>query len=265
MGFKIPTFRQVMGGGKAVKPVKAGHLAVAQGRQGVASSMAYRAYLKQTQAQREVSFKQAEQIAQRTNRAAKVANQQAPLTPPQAQAMSYGGKSFSSTLAPRPPANVKHPNYPTFPKPPKYGDEPVGRLEQTAPVYFHGMNESASGSTDKTYYNMWKSETAAKDRWRDSVKAGEKAYGERVEQFNKRLTSFQKGLNAFNTEMTERAKAAMRPPIELISTNESPDPKSGQRTRRGVGRGSLLTGSTGGFNPATGGNRLGGAQRSLLG
>ena len=132
------------------------------------------------------------------------------------------------------------------------------------------MSERNRNDTDKTYYNMWKSEMKAKDRWRNKVSAIDKAYEGKMSAFNQQLDAFnqgvaryQSGLNAFNAEMQARDEAASRPPIVLAQSGEANAQRPTGR-RRGTGRGSLLVGNTGGYNPATGGSG-GLGSRSLLG
>jgi len=61
-------------------------------------------------------------------------------------------------------------------------------------------------------------------------------------------------------ESADRTQAMTPPEAQNLSkTGEQGD----KRVRRSSARGSLLAGNTGGYNPATGGGRLGG--RSLLG
>lgn len=252
-----------MGGSK---PPDRGHIAAAQGRALLQQAIAYRTYLKQIEAQRKTATQQAGAAAQRANQAAKLANQEAKATPPVAQAMSYGGNRYSSTLAERAAVDVPYPTYPKFPDAPKYGKEPVGELERTATEYFYGMSENNRHDTDKTFYNMWKAETAAKQKWRDQIAKIDKNYESQMGQFTKGLEAFNKGVASFQDEMKARAEAASRPPIPLVESGEpATQTAPSGRLRRGTGRGTLLAGNTGGFNPATGGNRLGGLQRSLLG
>ena len=266
MRFKLPTFNQVMGGGRSAKPPERGHIAAAQGRALLQQSIAYRTYLKQIENQRRTSSQQADAAAQKANQAATLANQQAKAVPPVARPVSYGGNRYSRTLAERPAVDIPYPKYPKFPSAPKYGAEPVGSLEKGMPNYFYSMSENNRHDTDKTYYNAWKSETAAKQKWRDQIAKIDKNYESQMGRFNKGLASFNKGVTAFQNEIKARAEAASRPVIPLVESGEAAKPaESSGRLRRGTGRGTLLAGNTGGFNPATGGGRLGGMQRSLLG
>lgn len=260
---RIPTIGQLGGGSK---PPDRGHIAAARGRGLLQQAIAYRSFLRGVEKQREESAKRAGAAAKRANQVAKLANQEAKTIPPVAQAISYGGNRYSSTLAERPAVDVPYPTYPKFPDAPKYGKEPVGELERTAPEFFYSKTEDSRHSTDKTYYNMWKSEMGDKKKWRDQIAKLDKNYEKQMGRFNKGLESYNKGVTAFQNELKARAEAASRPVIPLIESGEATTQTAPSgRLRRGTGRGTLLAGNTGGFNPATGGNRLGGLQRSLLG
>lgn len=78
-------------------------------------------------------------------------------------------------------------------------------------------------------------------------------------QYNRRLAEQMAKIREMQ-ESAERTQA-MQPPAaqDFSKTGEQED----KRLRRSSARGSLLAGNTGGYNPATGGGRLGG--RSLLG
>jgi hypothetical protein len=251
-----------------------------RGQQNLAAAIAYRQHLQQlrkqrqgTDAQMEATGTQARQSGEQIAAQGRAALEKLSLLDqPPTQQMNYGGNRYNSTLAERTPVNVtlpEFPNYPSaYPDAPKIPKEPVGELERTAKKYFYSMSENSRHSTDKTYYNMWKSEMKAKEKWRKQVEKIEENYNTQVEGYNRGLESYntgvqsyQQGLVALQSEMQAREEAASRPPIALIESGEANRPRTGQR--RSTGRGTLLAGNTGGFNPATGGGRLGG--RSLLG
>jgi hypothetical protein len=77
------------------------------------------------------------------------------------------------------------------------------------------------------------------------------SYNAQVQQYNKQLVE----------RMNEIRQMQQMPPAaqDFSKTGEQGD----KRVRKSSMRGSLLAGNTGGYNPATGGGRLGG--RSLLG
>lgn len=75
--------------------------------------------------------------------------------------------------------------------------------------------------------------------------------------------------NAALKEYNRQMDSAMRTqavPEAAPAAQVITDPAEDERRRRmGGNRGSLLAGNTGGYNPATGGGRLGGLMRSILG
>jgi hypothetical protein len=79
------------------------------------------------------------------------------------------------------------------------------------------------------------------------------AYNRQIEEQKQRLRE--------QTESVERMQVMAPPEAQAIG---SPAPDLRQK-KMGGQRGSLMAGNTGGYNPATGGGRLGGAMRSLLG
>ena len=79
------------------------------------------------------------------------------------------------------------------------------------------------------------------------------AYNRQIEEQKQRLRE--------QTESVERMQV-MAPPEAQAIGSPAPDPR---QKKMGGQRGSLMAGNTGGYNPATGGGRLGGAMRSLLG
>jgi hypothetical protein len=80
-----------------------------------------------------------------------------------------------------------------------------------------------------------------------------------VAEYNRRLAEQAQKIREIQ-ESAERTQAMIGPAAQDFSkTGEQGD----KRVRKSSMRGSLLAGNTGGYNPATGGGRLGG--RSLLG
>jgi hypothetical protein len=153
------------------------------------------------------------------------------------------GISDRSSMVARADKDVEWPKPPTLPK------EPIGALQRDNPDYFATMSERNRNDTDKTAYNIWKQEMAAKDRWRQDIA--------RIE------AEYTKQADAYNAEMKARSEAAKIPqPQAPASEIEAQKRKAPAARKRPA---TLLAGETGGYNPATGGNRLGGMQRSLLG
>ena len=80
-------------------------------------------------------------------------------------------------------------------------------------------------------------------------------------EYNRRLAEQAQRIREMQ-DSAERTQAMQPPEAQAIGAAATED----QRKRRmGSSRGSLLAGNTGGYNPATGGGRLGGMMRSLLG
>jgi hypothetical protein len=79
------------------------------------------------------------------------------------------------------------------------------------------------------------------------------AYNRQIEEQKQRLLE--------QTASAERTQV-MAPPEAQVIGSSAADPR---QKKMGGQRGSLMAGNTGGYNPATGGGRLGGAMRSLLG
>jgi len=80
-----------------------------------------------------------------------------------------------------------------------------------------------------------------------------------------RKAAQQKQVEDYNRRLNEQAQAIreqqMAPPAAQDFSKKAEE--GDKRLRRSSARGSLLAGNTGGYNPATGGGKLGG--RSLLG
>jgi hypothetical protein len=94
---------------------------------------------------------------------------------------------------------------------------------------------------------------------------GQAVEGNRVAQeqlvaFNRQIEEQKQRLRE-QTESVERMQVMAPPEAQAIGSPAS-DPR---QKKMGGQRGSLMAGNTGGYNPATGGGRLGGAMRSLLG
>jgi hypothetical protein len=152
------------------------------------------------------------------------------------------GIQDSSSMVARTNKEVQWPNAP------KYKPEPVGSLERGMPAYFSQMSERNANDTDKTYYNAWKQEMAAKERVRQENAAMDASYN--------------RSADAYNAEMQERKKASDVPQPQAPASEVAEQKRTQQGKRKP--RASLLAGETGGYNPATGNTgRLG--QRSLLG
>ena len=81
---------------------------------------------------------------------------------------------------------------------------------------------------------------------------------QQVETYERQLADYAKKMREMQ-QANEPAQATAPPAAQNFSQRTEED----KRYRRSSARGSLLAGNTGGYNPATGGGRLGG--RSLLG
>jgi len=80
-------------------------------------------------------------------------------------------------------------------------------------------------------------------------------------EYNRRLQEQAERIREMQ-ESADRTQAMQPPEAQAIGATATEE----QRKRKmGSSRGSLLAGNTGGYNPATGSGRLGGAMRSLLG
>ena len=133
---RVPTVSQVTGSAPS-----RGHLSAAAGRQNLAQAIAYRAFLRQLQKQRGQTSSQMNQAAAQAQQIGNSVRQQREAIlekaaiggAPAPQDMTYGGKSYTSTLAERPPVEAtlpEYPDYPTAPNAPIYPKEPKGRLER---------------------------------------------------------------------------------------------------------------------------------------
>jgi hypothetical protein len=89
--------------------------------------------------------------------------------------------------------------------------------------------------------------------------AQQAAYDAQVAEYNRLLAEQAAKIREIQ-ESAERTQVMAPPEAQDFSKGAEQDDK---RVRRSSSRGSLLAGNTGGYNPATGGGRLGG--RSLLG
>ena len=93
---------------------------------------------------------------------------------------------------------------------------------------------------------------------------GQIVEGNRVAQ--EQLAAYNRQIEEQKQRLAQQASAertqVMAPPEAQVIGSSAADPR---QKKMGGQRGSLMAGNTGGYNPATGGGRLGGAMRSLLG
>lgn len=241
MAALIPTLGQVVG---AARPLVSPRYAQAQQR---LSAAAAAAQLQKFVRQQEAVFRD-RASAQRKQTSQMVALQEADAAkrgPAPVELSGASGKKGSdrASMVARADKEVAWPKPPTLPK------EPIGPLERDNPKYFPEISERNRHDTDKTIYNAWKQEMAAKDRWRQDIARMEADYNKQAD--------------AYNAEMKARQQAANVPqPQAPASEVEAQKRKTPSARKRPA---TLLAGDTGGYNPATGGNRLGGQMRSLLG
>ena len=80
-------------------------------------------------------------------------------------------------------------------------------------------------------------------------------------EYNRRLAEQAQRIRDMQ-DSAERTQAMQPPAAQQIGAAATEDRR---KRKMGSSRGSLLAGNTGGYNPATGGGRLGGMMRSLLG
>jgi hypothetical protein len=108
--------------------------------------------------------------------------------------------------------------------------------------------------------NKARGQAAEAQRRLEEQRAAEAAEAKRrAEEYQRQLEEYQKKLRE-QQESAARTQAMTPPEAQQIGPAQQPQDN---RLRRNTNRGSLLAGNTGGYNPATGGGRLGG--RSLLG
>jgi hypothetical protein len=220
---------------------------------------AYRQYLAQTQSQRQ-------ETAKRFAKMAENAAQSLIAPPPEPQDMSAnrGKATMSSQIAPRPPVNIV---FPKFAVPANYPTEPIGAEEIRNPKRFVSWEKDvahliAGGYTPERAANVGRTgeqanEILNKRNWRLQIAQTDNSYAQSISSFNKQVEDYNAKMRP---ETTARIEAANMPqPTPQPTPQQTSDP----RVRRRNERGTLLAGNTGGFNPATGGGRLGG--RSLLG
>ena len=81
-------------------------------------------------------------------------------------------------------------------------------------------------------------------------------------EYNRRLQEQAQKIREMQ-ESAERTQLMRGPEPQAIGPAAAPQDQ--RKRKMGSSRGSLLAGNTGGYNPATGGGRLGGMMRSLLG
>lgn len=81
-------------------------------------------------------------------------------------------------------------------------------------------------------------------------------------EYNRRLAEQAQRIREIY-ESAERTQLMRGPEPQAIGPAAAPQDE--RKRKMGSSRGSLLAGNTGGYNPATGGGRLGGMMRSLLG
>ena len=81
-------------------------------------------------------------------------------------------------------------------------------------------------------------------------------------EYNRRLAEQAQKIREMQ-ESADRTQAMQPPAAQQIGSAAATEDQ--RKRKMGGNRGSLLAGNTGGYNPATGGGRLGGMMRSLLG
>jgi len=174
-----------------------------------------------------------------------------------------GKATMSSQIAPRPPVNIP---FPQFPVATTYPNEPIGNWErqnaQAFGLHDRNVNTSATQGYKDPYRGVPQSvvgEIQAKRNWRSAVTSIDNQYNQSLTAFNKQVDDYNTKMKPENVARIEAAKTPQPTPQPAL-----PAQQDARISRRGQ-RGSLLAGGNGGYNPAIGGGRLGGAMRSLLG